>query len=84
MIFPDVTLKFWKRKYPELSVLSRKCTNCGTKLTANKPFITRDYVGLCLPNEKCACGKNKLNCMSAIAISKEEIANWNRIIGSFK
>ena len=39
MIFPDIDLDDWIKKYPALEVISRPCHYCKSSRVANIPFI---------------------------------------------
>ena len=47
MLYPQISIEEWKRKYPSLTTPSKKC--CGIKITASIPFITQDFVGFRSP-----------------------------------
>ena len=56
MIYPDVTIEEWLKRYPELSPpdYSRSCHECGTPVHTYKPFIEKDWVGF--ESNECECG----------------------------
>ena len=53
MIFPEVNLDEWLKKYPALEVEKERCANCGASVEINKPFIMKDWVGIAAI---CKCG----------------------------
>lgn len=69
MIFPDVTLEEWLKRYPDLDVVSRDCDQCGKKIIASIPFVSIDLVGLTAP--RCSCGKNRFTCGSSLTRTPE-------------
>tara|TARA_Y100000034_G_C6910321_1_gene424375 strand:+ start:4234 stop:4482 length:249 start_codon:yes stop_codon:yes gene_type:complete len=75
MIFPDVTLEEWLKRYPELEVIEGTCRFCGNKRRTTKPFITKDYAEL--RSKRCSCGKDHHISSTSIPISKSEIEFWN-------
>ena len=44
MIFPEVTIEEWSKKYP-VDPRTTDCLACGVKITTNIPYITKDYAG---------------------------------------
>jgi hypothetical protein len=79
MIYPDVSLKEWRKKYPELKVMKLDCDNCGKTIVANRPFLTKGYAGLDAP--RCECGKNRHSCSSMVTTTKEEHQSWLDVLG---
>ncbi len=53
MIFPDVTLEEWLKKYPGLDIVKERCSVCRKKIITNKPFVDQHWVGLAAI---CECG----------------------------
>ena len=53
MIFPQVTLQEWMRRFPGLEPESAECS-CGKRGQTTVPVISKDWVGLAMP--KCICG----------------------------
>ncbi len=77
MIFPDITVKKWLQKYPDLKVLTTNCLQCSSIIETLTPFRTKDYIGLCA--KKCpGCGvEHKMQ--TAFPYSKTEIAEWENM-----
>lgn len=48
MIYPDITLDEWKKRFPGLEVQDVTC-ECGKKGKTTRPFISKDWVGLDMP-----------------------------------
>lgn len=78
MIYPDVSLEDWLKRYPELDLLEKECDHCGSLMRANKPFLTKGYAGVLSP--KCECGKNKTICSSRVTTSNEEHQRWLNLL----
>ena len=53
MIYPDVTVEEWCRRY-DLSVEKDRCPKCRKAIYTSRPFIEKGFVGLIAP--KCSCG----------------------------
>lgn len=53
MIFPDVSLESWLKKYPALKVRKGKCPQCGSRIKTETPFVSSDWAGL---TNICSCG----------------------------
>lgn len=77
MIFPDVSLQDWLKKYPELEVITRSCDACGALMHATKPFLEKGYAGLVTV---CPCGGRTHQAMSCVTTSKEESREWSEIL----
>lgn len=79
MIFPDVTIEKWIKKYPQLQEMYDqdciKCGECGSKFTLIRPYIDKDYIGF-----ECDC----TNCDEITTCSKpyseEKIEMWLDLI----
>lgn len=80
MIYPDVPVEEWLKKYPTLTVIESVSYPCGCKIKADRPYITKDYAGL--ESRKC-CDKGQSACSSNVAISKEENDRWNNLLETF-
>ena len=52
MIFPDVKLEDWVKKH-HLIVRKERCSSCGKYTETNKPFISKEWIGLAAI---CECG----------------------------
>lgn len=78
MIFPDVSVVEWIKKYPSLSEVTTSCFDCGREIVANKPFITKHYVGLV--SSKCICGSNCTGCECKTTSTIEEHNKWSMIM----
>ena len=76
MIYPDVPLEQWLKKYPALTVLKEKCRKCGTEVSTDKPFITDDFVGIHV--SPCSCG-HESKIMSCFTRTKESLRKWRGI-----
>ena len=74
MIFPEYTIDEWTKKYPGLTPRSTTCLKCDGTITANIPFITKDYAGFVA--FKCPECNSEKRINVSIAISKNEIAQW--------
>jgi len=63
MIFPDVTIKEWLKKYPDLDEpdYSHSCSECGVKIKEYKPFIEKDWIGFVSNKCDCGCGFHVFN-----------------------
>lgn len=57
MIYPEVSLKDWLKKYPVLEIKKIKCHHCRVPMIADIPFIEKNWIGL--ESKDCACGKGK-------------------------
>lgn len=77
MIYPDVTLEEWLKKYPGLEVFSQPCPQCKETISTKTPFITKHYAGL--EGKACyACGFI-VNSANLIPISAEKTAAWRKL-----
>jgi hypothetical protein len=82
MIFPNVSLKDWLKKYPELKVISSQCENCGKKMKTTRPFIEKHFAGLRI--DTCPCGKNRHSSMTMVTITAEKHQEWADLLLEFK
>lgn len=74
MIFPDVNIEEWLRRYPDLKIFKRSCPHCNLDVETNQVFISKDYIGIQL--ELCPhCGQ-KVGCSVAIPRTKEKLEQW--------
>lgn len=55
MIYPDVTLEEWLKRYPDLESSDEECPECGTFRTVNIPFLSKKWIGLMSSQCKCGC-----------------------------
>lgn len=78
MIYPDVTVEEWKKRYG-VRDFSEKCRACGTLNTVNRPFITKDHAGLCI--ESCGGCDARVRLYASVPHSEKEIKEWNEIMG---
>lgn len=78
MIFPNVSLEKFLKKYNELEIESGFCNNCHKEIKTEKPFIEKGFVGLI--SHDCSCNKNTNQVMTMIPISKKEIEYWNQFL----
>ncbi|NET07839.1 MAG: hypothetical protein F6K09_18890 [Merismopedia sp. SIO2A8] len=74
MIFPDVSLMNWLKRWSCLSVIEDQCDACGETLFTTIPFITKDYAGLTAP--QCSCGKNKQTVSVTVTRTQKAIDDW--------
>ena len=77
MIYPNVTLKDWLKKYPVLEVKKKRCHHCLQMIVANIPFIEKDWVGL--ESKDCACGKGRTISVFTMRTTSETfplLENW--------
>jgi hypothetical protein len=77
MLFPDVTLKEWIKKYPALSAIEVECLHCSGTILTEKPFVTKDYVGLSA--SECPHCKVPHKAYTGIPYSKEELEAWYQL-----
>ena len=69
MMYPDITTKEWKKRYPKLKTPTIKC--CGLKFKANIPYIlTRTIVGFCAEVSQCPICQHSTN-FSLLVISED-------------
>jgi len=78
MIFPEISLDAWLKKYPDLEVKQGKCDYCDASLETTRPFISKDFVGLKAP--KCPCGKGRHTTMVAITNSENAFTYWEDVM----
>lgn len=81
MIFPDIDLDDWIKKYPALEVISRPCHYCKSSRVANIPFIEKDWVGL--QSKDCSCGFGKGISISTPNPHSQFSKQFNRFIKNF-
>jgi hypothetical protein len=74
MIYPDVPVDKWIKKYPTLSVRQGKCHSCRANVSVNRPWISKDYAGIEL--EYCPSCNVKIGMSVAIPISAKSKAAW--------
>jgi hypothetical protein len=58
MWLPNISLKTWLNKYPELKENYPEICSCGVVKTNAIPFVSGDWVGLKYPT--CNCGKKNV------------------------
>jgi len=80
MIFVDVPIEAWLRRYPELSIVEGICNSCERPLKANQPFVTKGYAGL--RAEDCLCGENTHTSMSLVSTSRQKHREWNETLNN--
>ena len=79
MIFVNKTLKEWMQKYPSLKIQQTKCPKCNTKLTSDRPFITKNFAGITsLPCP--SCGNDTIICRSKVTISDASKNSWLSVL----
>ena len=81
MIFPEVSLETWQKKYPGLEPQPGEC-ECGTKGMTTIPWYSKEWVGLAMPECK-KCG-DEVPAFTCKARSPELQAEMNRLIPSSK
>lgn len=80
MIFPDISIQEWKRKYPTLECVETRCIDCNAPVIAVKPYITKDYVGLV--SNPCSCGSTRTGCQSSVTRTADEHLKWLSVMDS--
>lgn len=45
MIFPEVSLEEWLRRYPELKIIASQCENCGSQMKITRSFVENSLQG---------------------------------------
>jgi hypothetical protein len=78
VIYPDVPLEQWLKKYPALKIVTNSCKSCGSEISTDKPFVATDYVGLEAHNCQ-TCGNNQ-RAMSILITGKSLLKKWENII----
>lgn len=78
MIFVDVKIDDWLKRYPELQVKETECPDCGEIIMALRPFISKDYVGL--TSGPCTCGSVRARCESSVTRSVREHMSWDALL----
>lgn len=79
MIYLDVNLDVWLQKYPDLKVVEGLCNNCGAVLKSERPFITKEYVGLTSDNCR-ECSSSSHKAMTFISYDKSKVDEWNKLL----
>ena len=74
MIYPDISLEEWLKKYPDLKVYERECPKCKAMVRTNRPFISEDYVGIEL--EFCPNCNIKVGICVANPRTKQKLREW--------
>lgn len=52
MIYPDVSLQDWLKKY-QLTIETKTCANCGKNFETTVPILIKGYAGLETTNHGC-------------------------------
>lgn len=81
MIYPDVPLEEWLKRYPDLKVIEGKCDNrqCGKTKPTIRPIKFRHGIGLeAFP---CECGKGRHGTMTMLITDPDENRKWKEILG---
>ena len=78
MIYVDVPLKQWLKKYPELKVLRKKCSKCGQIRFTDKPFVMKDYAGVTAGT--CPCGGDGRTASSMVTTNEKKAAEWKALL----
>ena len=78
MIYVDVSLERWLKKYPFLKVINSTCDECGNIRSTTRPLISKDYIGLESPI--CDCGKSNNSSAYMVPVSKKEIESWMDVL----
>lgn len=81
MIYPEVSLKDWLKKYPVLEIRRQKCRSCSSVQLTNIPFIEKDWIGL--KSLDCQCGKYKAISVSIANPNSEFRAKFENWLTSF-
>jgi hypothetical protein len=81
MIYPDVTVEDWIAKHPALEVSKCSCIDCGVEIKSDKPYMSRDYIGL--ESKPCVCGSTRSKCSSSVPYSSVEQKAWGQLIGFY-
>jgi hypothetical protein len=74
MIFPDVSLEEWKKRFPKLKEIVGACDACGASMITRRPFLEKNYAGLVA--ESCSCGKNRHAPIIGVTTSAQEHQKW--------
>jgi hypothetical protein len=69
VIYPQVTVEEWCKRYPALAVVKRPCRACRKQRLACVPFIEREWVGL--RSAACPCGKGQSLSVSTLRPSSQ-------------
>jgi len=77
MIYPDVDPKEFKKKYG-LVEYDWICCKCNNTFTVNRPYLTKDYAGLCSEIHE-PCGSRYV-ALANVPRSKVKMNSWKRII----
>lgn len=81
MIYPDVTVEEWTKRYPGLKVVSTTCCECGSKINTDRPFVSMDYVGL--ESGPCSCGNTRSTAANVLTRTKKSHDEWTAILEGF-
>lgn len=73
MIYPDVTLEAWEKKYP--SITKPLQCHCGLYPPA-RPVVFKGYVGV--ETEPCTCGGSRMGRYQPVG---KELDEWRDILG---
>ena len=77
MIYPDVPLDVWMKKYGLEPVEEYQCPKCKELFYTTRPVLLRDSAGLIIPLHD--CGPEYWHALLTPR-TKESIAFWNQIV----
>ena len=78
MMYPDVSLETWIRRY-NLRILDYNCPKCGKQFRTTVPIITSNSAGLETPTHNCGVNYKKVILTPRTEQSKED---WYSIVDS--
>jgi len=81
VIYPDVSLEEWLRRYPDLKPKTGLCDACGGPKPTVKPFRYRHGVGI--QSEPCKCGKGRHSTSVMLVTDEKHIQMWTEILNKF-
>lgn len=81
MIYPDISLKEWRLKYPALEIVKTKCHKCRKSMITNKPFIEKDWIGLV--SSDCSCGTKAISVSIINPKSVDLVEKFNNFFNKF-
>lgn len=71
MIFPDVTVEAWAKRY-NIKPECQPCVHCGNILHANIPFTVDEWRGFC--SDPCPCGGSNIGIAREIGHEHEWVS----------
>jgi len=60
MIYPEISVEEWVKRYSDLEILEEECPNCERLVMVNIPFVSKSWVGLA--SKPCVCGGLPIVC----------------------